>query len=122
MSHRPCPHCRTLNPPASPTCARCGASYYRQTIVYDQDADAPYWVETEARPAAADLYLSHIGRAVALTAATVAAEAAAGYMERRFQPNRPLAGPARPPRGRAWAGLAGVAMLFVEQALIAYVE
>lgn len=119
MSHRPCPQCRTLNLAANPQCARCGASFYRQTIVYEQDAGAPYWVETAARPAAAN---PPLGRTVALTAAVVATEVALDYMERRFQPNRPLAGPARPPRGRAWAALAGMAMLFVEQALIAYGE
>ena len=51
MTHRPCPQCRTMNLVANRSCARCRTPFYRQTIVYEQDA-APYWVETAARSAA----------------------------------------------------------------------
>lgn len=110
MSHRPCPQCRIMNPATNPYCARCGASFYRQTIVYGQDADAPYWIEMEARPAAAN---QPLGRAVAV----FAAEVALGYMERRIWPGHPSDAAPRSARGRAWIALAGAAVLLAEQAL-----
>ncbi len=116
MTHRPCPQCRTVNLVANRSCARCRTPFYRQTIVYEQDA-APYWVVTAARSAAAERHLGHVGRTVALTAAVVATEAALGYMERRFWPGRPLDGAARPARSNLWSAVAGAAVLLAEQAL-----
>ena len=54
MTHRPCPQCRTVNLVANRSCAGCRTPFYRQTIVYEQDA-APYWVETAARSAGENL-------------------------------------------------------------------
>jgi hypothetical protein len=115
MTHRPCPQCRTLNPTGNRTCARCGASFVTQTIIYSSDADAPYWVETTERVAPADL--SHIGRAAALTAASVAAEVAFGYVERRFLRGQPVASAhARRLRHGALTTLTGAALMLAEQA------
>lgn len=116
MTHRPCPQCRTVNLVANRSCARCRTPFYRQMIVYEQDA-SPYWVETATRPAAAERRLGHIGRTVALTAAVVATEAALDYMERRSWAGRPLAGAARPARSSLWSAVAGAAVLLAEQAL-----
>lgn len=118
MTHRPCPQCRTLNLAEGRACVRCGAPLQRQTIVYAQDADAPYWVEMEAPPAATDLNLSSVGRAAALTAATLTAEAALGYVERRFLGGRPLGSThARRWRNGAVSALTGAAILLAEQTL-----
>ena len=118
MSHRPCPTCRAMNPAGIRHCARCGAAFQRQTIVYAQDADAPYWVETEAPPSATNRGANSVGRAMALTAATLTAEAALGYVERRFLGGRPVASAhARRRRNGAVSALAGAAILLVEQTL-----
>lgn len=126
MTHRPCTHCRTMNPPLNATCARCGASLERhgaslprQTIVYSADAGAPYWVETEERAAPTDL--THIGRAATLMAATVAAEVALGYVERRFLRGQPVASAhARRLRNGALTTLTGAALVLAEQAFGGY--
>jgi len=116
MSHRPCPQCRALNEVATPTCVACGAAFQRQTIVYGQDADAPYWVITEAPPPATDRGANSVGRAMALTAATLTAEVALGYVERRFLGGRPVgSAQARRWRNGAVSALTGAAMLFAEQ-------
>ena len=118
MTHRPCPQCRTVNLVANRSCARCRTPFYRQTIVYEQDA-APYWVVTAARSAAAERHLKEYFSAhgEALRGAAVATEAALGYMERRFWPGRPLDGAARPARSSLWSAVAGAAVLLAEQAL-----
>ena len=118
MSHRPCPQCRTMNLAANLTCARCGASFFRQTIVFTQDADAPYSVVTEAPPVATGGGRNSVGRAMALTAATLTAEVALGYVERRFLGGRPVGSAhARRWRNGAVSALTGAAILLVEQTL-----
>ncbi len=118
MTHRPCPQCRILNLAESHACARCGALFQRQTIVYSQDADAPFWLETDTPPAATDLNLSSVGRAVALTAATLTAEVALSYVERRFLGGRPVGSAhARRWRDGAVSALTGAAILLAEQTL-----
>ena len=120
MTHHPCPKCHTLNPAANPGCARCGASFRRQTIIYSADADAPYRVEMEESAPPGFNPVGHIGRAVALTAASVAAEAALGYAERRFLGGRPVASAhARRLRNNALTTLTGVALVLAEQVLAA---
>ncbi len=119
MTHHPCPKCRTMSLVGTRHCARCGASFITQTIIYAADADAPYRVEMEARVAPPGLdSVGHIGRAVALTAATVAAEVALGYAERRFLRGRPVASAhARRLRNGALTTLTGAALVLAEQAL-----
>ncbi len=116
MTHHPCPQCHTLNAAANPGCARCGASFRRQTIIYSADADAPYRVEMEESAPPGSDPVGHIGRAVALTAASVAAEVALGYAERRFLRGRPVAsGHARRIRNGALTTLTGAALVLAEQ-------
>lgn len=122
MTHRPCPTCRILNPGGTHHCARCGASFLTQTIIYSADADAPYRVETAERAAPLSFNpMGHIGRAAALTAASVAAEAALSYMERRFLRGQPVASAhARRLRNGALTTLTGAALVLAEQAFGGY--
>ena len=121
MTYRPCPKCYTVNLPANSTCARCGASFMTQTIIYSTDADAPYSVEWDERPVRPRFGpMGHVGRAAALTAATVAAEVALGYVERRFLRGQPVASPhARRLRNGALTTLTGAALVLAEQVLAA---
>lgn len=116
--HRSCPKCQATNPVDTCTCGRCGAALYVQTIVISQDAGAPYEVEVDHRDAAPDL--NRVSRAVVMTAATLTAEVALGYLERHFLGGRPVGSAhARRLRNGALSTLTGAAVLLAEQTFVA---
>ena len=118
MPTRNCRRCQATNPAVNRYCGRCGAQLAFHTIVFAQDENDLYRVEThEQRPATAANPL-RVGRAVAVTATALAAEAALAYVERRWLRGRNLGrGHVRQLRNGALSALAGAALLYAEQSL-----
>ena len=118
MPTRTCRQCQAVNPDEYRYCGRCGAQLAFHTIIFAQDEHQPYRVEThEQRPAVA-ANSPRVGRAVAVTATALAAEAALAYAERRWLRGRNLGrGHVRQLRNGALSALAGAALLYAEQSL-----
>ena len=120
MIRRPCSRCQTINPRENQFCGRCGASLVVHTIIFSQDENEPYHVETTERPPWPNMQPAqeHVRQAVTVGAAAVAAELALAYVERRFLSGRSLGSVRmRQVRNGALRTLAGAAMLIAEQSL-----